>query len=581
MLDRMIPLALIGEHLIALVVTWTCAILAGLPLLALLRIRLGVGAAMLLGVAFWSVVLYVFPFSGGLLLAMALVVVALTACWVRRTMSAPLATAWQPLSWPNLVLFLGCGSYATILFTNYVPPGMDGSMHMTSARLIAEQAGLPRSYAPFAPQLVFPAVNLGLPTLAAVSIQLGCTPPAAMLAAEQLTFAAFILATYLVLRLWTTGLTAAWLAALAAWTSRGMQETIGWGGFPTVMSLALGLLAARLIIDVMRRPALLSAVPLGITIASLPLVHGVSAAVWLYAVAPVVLIVAVARSRCRRQGLLTLMAAAPVACLILAAYRTFGQTAVSDADLAWTRAWQQGYAPKMQGWSAVFLALNYMRSQAGTLTIWVALPALGILCWCRHVRSVLALTALAVLLAMLIINVHYWTLPLSMLLYPERVVYWATPLAALAIALALRTVPVRRRSVLATLVVVGLLYPASVRHRSGYQDVAVHPLVTRAAWEALDWAAHHLHPERDYVSSEYYSAGSYLPGVAGVATSGWHAHHFILEEAKAVLGARPVTHVFVERGPLPPGEVVFRNADAAIIRIPSTNPTAHSDRSRR
>lgn len=574
MIDGMIPLTLVGEHLFALVMIWMCAILAGMPLAALLRIRLGIGAAMMLGVAYWSVSLYVLPFSGGLLLTMAIAVAALIALWLRRAVSPPVTRGWQPLSWPNLVLFLGCSSYATILFTNYVPPGMDGSMHMTSARLIAEQTGLPRNYAPFAPELVFPAVNLGLPTLAAVTMRLGCTPAAAMLAAEQLTFSAFILATYLVLRLWTTGLTAAWLAVLAAWSSRNMQETIGWGGFPTVMSLALGLLAARLLIDVLRRPALVSAVPAGILIASLPLVHGVSAAVWIYAVAPVALIVALVRSRCRKQGLLTLSAAAVVACMMLAAYRVFGHVAVSDADLAWTRDWQQGYAPKMQGWTAVFMALNYLRSQAGSMTIWVGLLAIGMLCWRRQQRSVAALAAIALLLAMLIINVHYWTLPLSMLLYPERVAYWGTPLAALAIALGLRTVPGRQRSLLATLVVTGLLCPAGVRHWSGYQQVAVHPQVTRAAWQALDWAAHHLDAEHDYVASAYSSAGSYLPGVAGIATSGWHAHHFIMEEAQAVLQTRPVTHVFVLHGPLPPGEVVYHNADAAIIRIPSSASTA-------
>lgn len=563
----MIPLPLLLEHLYAVIVTMAAAAIAGLPVANMLRIRLGLPGALLLGVAYWAVALYLFPFSGGLHVAMitatSLRLVTILSMQARGRQSERAARH----TW---ILVVGCASYATFLCTSYVPMGMDASMHTTSARLIAEQAGLPESYAPFAPQLVFPAVNLGLPTLAAVAIRLGSTPASAMLAAEHLTFTCFILATYLVLRPWMRGSSAACLAVLAAWSSRGMQETLGWGGFPTVMSLALGLLAARLLIDIQRRPSFNAVVPLGTIIAALPLVHGVSAAIWVYTIAPVAFVVGLAKSRQRSRGIAALGIAGCITLICLLAYRSAGYTALQESEIAWTRDWQAGYAPEGEGFRLLLNSLNYIKTYAGSLLIWAGVIATGVLLARRRFTAAIGLTGIALLLALVVANSRHWLLPFSMLLYPERAVYWGTPLAAVAIAMMLRAIPIQQRSLVTMLLVGGLLIPSLLRHYQSFQRVAFRPEVTREGWETLEWAREYLDQQNDYVAAPYNSAGSYLPAVAGVATTGWHAHHFLHEEAKAMARTRTLTHIFVPRGvPLPAGQVLFHNDNAAIIRLPS------------
>src|SRR5207249_609254 len=139
-------------------------------------------------------------------------------------------------SWSTLILVLGSLPYVTTLLFHYVPFGMDGSMHTTAAVLIARSGGLPDSYAPFAPDLVFPPLNLGLPTVAGIAIRWGGEPAAVMLACHHLTFTLLILATYLLLRSWIACTPAALLAVVSVWCARASQASLEWGGFPTVLS---------------------------------------------------------------------------------------------------------------------------------------------------------------------------------------------------------------------------------------------------------------------------------------------------------------------------------------------------------
>ena len=570
----MIPTNLLLEHFFALGLLWGWALVAGLPLIVMLRVPLGLTAAVPLGISYWTIALYLFCFPYGLICAAALAVCGATAVLCFRCPSA-LRTpfTWAP-SKAGLILLIGCGAYVTLLFTHYVPPGMDASMYATAARLIAEHYRLPYNYAPIVSQLNLPAVNLGIPALAAVAIWCGVSPVSAILASEQLTFAVLILTTYFLLRLWTTRLVAAFLAVYATWNAVGVQKTVEWGGFPTVMALALGLFAVRLLIDLIRRPSYRTALPLGFTVASVPLVHGVSAAVWLYAAAPMVLLLVIKSRRWWWAAMKPLAASAAIAALILTVYLAVGRVVISGAALDWVRDWQARYAPKNEGRLALFSGLPYIwRTEKNALR--AGLLAAGVLLVRRRYYPVIALAASTFVFSLLIVNSKHWLLPLSVLLYPERVVYWTAPLSAVAMALAWQSLPAGARRLLATrLLVAGVLaLIAFAGHVQSFQRTAFRPKISQAQWQALLWAAENLDREHDYVSAAYNSAGSYLPAVAGIATTGWHLHLLALEDAKIVLRDRVPTHQFLVRGvertdpDLSPGDVVFENREITILRL--------------
>ncbi len=566
----MIPINLLLEHFLALGLLWAWALVAGLPLIILLRVPLGLTAAVPLGITVWTIALYVFCFPHGLICAAALGVLSATAVW-RCCPSVSRTPFTRVPSKSGLILLIGCAAYATLLVTHYVPPGMDASMYATAARLIAQQQRLPYTYAPIVPQLHLPAVNLGIPALAAVAIWCGVSPVSAILASEQLTFSVFILTTYFLLRLWTTRLVAAFLAVYATWNAAGVQKTVEWGGFPTVMALALGLFAMRLLIDLTRRPSYRTALPLGFTVASVPLVHGISAAVWLYAAAPMVLLLMI-KSRQRRAAMKPLAASAGIALLVVAVYFAVGRVVISGAALDWVRDWQARYAPRNEGWLALFSGLPYIRQTEGN-AFRAGLLAAGVLLIRRRYYPVIAVAASTLVLSLLIANSKHWLLPLSALLYPERVVYWTAPLSAVAMALAWQSLSTKvRRSPMGRLIVPGVLALIAFGSQvQNFQRSAFRPTITRPQWQALLWAAENLDREHDYVSASYNSTGSYLPAVAGIATTGWHLHFLALEDARIALRDRVPTHRFLVRGAertdLSPSDVVFENSDVTILRL--------------
>jgi hypothetical protein len=602
----MIPFELLLEHGKALLAVWAVVFAAGIPVAALLRQRLGVAGRVLTGIVAWTVALYVIPFEGGLDVAMVAAVVG--TAWVawhrfrlvwrvrsKRCGNLPLsnsgitvaASAPQPGDrdqreefWTAGLLFLGCSVYATLLLWNYVPLGVDAGMVGTSARMIALHRALPQNYDPLFPELFFPTVNLGLPTIGSIAIRLGCEPASVVLALAQLSYSAWILAAYLMLRSWVRPAPAAVLAVVQAWGARWAQNTIGWGGFPTVAGMAVGLFAVRLLWDTVRHQGVRPALSLGLTVGAIPLVHGVSAAVWLYVAAPVMGLVLLWSTPQRGRTLATLAAAAGISLAVLGCYVLRGQFHMSQFELDWSLEHLRLDAPEGTDGPALLLScLGYLIRYSGSLVAWLGAASVAALVVVGRWRSALALLAGVALLVVLLANAQWSVLPFSMMLYPNRAVYWGGPLAAAALALAWQAVGQRWqflvRPPLGIAVSVLLLAAAFSQHIPQYQKAVWERPVGKDGWEALRWAHAHLQPRTTFILAGYGSVGSYLPACAGLPTSAWEIHHCAMEESRDILGRLPPTHRLIDHDfdntPVPPGRVLFQNATVVIVELkPST-----------
>lgn len=222
----MVSWSILWEHFTALVLVWAWVALAGFALLPILRLRVGLVGAPLVGVVYWTLALYLLPFAGGLDVAAASIDVLAIVAGVRLSRSGAWMPVWKSVAGSTLILVIGSLPYLTTLLYHYVPFGMDESMHTTAAVLIARSGGLPDSHAPFAPDLNFPPMNLGLPTVASIAIRWGGEPVAVMLACHHLTFTLLILATYLLLRSWIARTPAALLSVVSVWTARAGQASL-------------------------------------------------------------------------------------------------------------------------------------------------------------------------------------------------------------------------------------------------------------------------------------------------------------------------------------------------------------------
>jgi len=567
--SALVSWTILGEHGLALALICGCVSLPGLALLAILRLNVSWATAPLLGIVYWTVSLYLLPFAHGLDVAIALsIVLVLAGTWIEGLPSR------HESSWTTLTLLLGSLPYASTLLFHYVPFGMDGSMHTTAATLIARAGGLPTTHAPFADDVPFPPMNLGLPTVAAVAIRLGADPASAMLACHHLTFTSLILASYVLLTCWTDRATSALLSVATVWMARASQASLEWGGFPTVLSIAVGLLAGRLLFKHADGANWRLSLATGAAVMSIPLVHGIGGGTWLYCVAPWITAATMMRSRAKAATVRGLFLTVVVAAVILMMYRSAGLMDVTSHDLNWTHDWQRRAAPLSD--PIVLGAFEYVRKDAGSMLVVAGWIACGMLAVQRQWLSAMLVSGAWLTLAIVVANSQWWVLPASFLLYPERTIYWVGPLSAVGLALAWRAVPtfVNPPKVVGISLAIGMLILAGYCHNQYYQRIVRSDFINEDRWEALAWAKQNLRPGRDFVHAPYGSTGAFLPGLAHVGCTGAHHHHFVARAVEASMSRRKATHMLVDRShapdqDIPRGRIVFSKGSILIVAVAS------------
>jgi hypothetical protein len=548
----MVPGEQVFDHAHALAAVWAAAVVAGYPLSRLLAAPLrsrGRWAALpLLGAAYWALSLYVFAFRGGLAVALAVAAVACVIALLRmpRRRGRRRRRHWAA----GAVLFVGCAVYVTPLATQYLPRGMDGSRYAVNARLIAARMGLPRHCGPFAPQIPFGAANHGAPALAAVAVMAGASAPGATLAVDTFTMACMVLALYVLLRLATRRGTAATLAVACTWLARSLQLTVGWGGLPGVLALAVGMLALRQTVDVFRRGGLAPAAGAGISLAALPLLHGAAAACWLHTLAPVAAAAGAIVSRQRGRGLLAALLAMAVAAAGIGIYFAAGRPHFDPGAVEWIRTWTtQWISASQTRWPEA--VGRYMLKYIGLPLALLLAAAAAYLALRRRWAALTVLAAVVALTALVLANARLRWLPAAVLLYPERAREMPVVAAAVALAAAWRARSWRGRRIdRPALVAAALLLGAWFQHVHSYQNVVVRAEISGEAWRVLQWAKGNLDGRSAYVANLYGTAGAYLPAVAGVAATDWHAHvadQMVSDER--MRRTRRVTHVlWIDRG---------------------------------
>jgi len=546
----MIPPAELLSHLWAWALVWALVILPGAAMARLLpaplRNRESWAAWPMLGAAYWAAAVYLLPIPYALPAALVLVVAMAALAILRPNRPRGAANRRRhPLA--GMILAAGCLSYATPLFVQHVPHGMDASRYAAGAPLVAANAyRLPRTLDPLVPGVPFGASNHGATVLAAMTLPLGAASWEAVIAESHLAFACLVLGSYLLLRLFSRRLTSACVAVASAWFTRNSQYTLGWGGWTNMLCLGMALLATRAIIDSWRRGGLRGAAPLGLLIGALPLIQGTVAAGWLYVAVPAAALTGALCSRRRRAGLAACLAGAAVAAVVLGAYvLTAHPTLTADAK-AWIHDWQRLHGPDGEGWSLVAAVAPYVARATDENLFYLGAAALAFLLARGRWRPAALLLLATATVAAIIVNHESWLLPGSPLLYPERALYWTPVIAGACVALAWRALPARvrsdRRVMLACAAV--LFAWSFARHMEYYQKVAREKVISEPAWRALLWARENLRGRGAVVADAYNTAGAYLPAVAEVAATQYHLHVDQICPRQPLPPPRTPTHVF-------------------------------------
>lgn len=498
---------------------------------------------------FWMAVFWLLPGLGlGLATAfrtLGLAAIGAAAGLAWRTRGSPgAAPRWSRVAAGALFAAAVLALRAWPLRDSFAPAGADMSMHTYLAQMILRADGVPSSYRPILPIDTFGTFPVGFHTLSALLASLTDLPAyraafvCAACAHALLTFALFALA-----RTSVGDLPALAAAVVFSFLVKEPQGMVTWGGNPTVMAIAFAALFAATLVrfaDWDGWDVLLSAASL----AAVLLLHTIVFVQTCYAIGVPFAAAQLASGRALQRKTLARAAGLGLATLVI----TLPYLAGLETDIAtpevreWIRHWVRDTHHAWHGSlaNAAWTLPRYVLHRHGDrLLAYAGIACLGGARLWRRDRPLLwqQLGVLAALF-LLLLDTHYWILPLSYLVYPERTAAMTSlPLSVLfahglvwlwerRVLLARAPAPLRAAALLALALPALLLFESGMRRcfRDRYvAGSAAQSSVTAHDLEAIGWLASHAAPG-DRVVTNYGDAGLWIPGIAFLPVTAAHVN---------------------------------------------------------
>jgi len=418
-------------------------------------------------------------------------------------------------------------------------PGCDIAMHGYVTRLIMEQQGLPGTYNPLLPVEQFGSYSAGFHFISATCAMFN--PDWLM---EGLSIATAI--SYLVaicglaffLTLFASARTAFVVAMVVFWFHRSLQYVVNWGGTPSVLSLGLVFCAIAFIGYALRERSYLFFIMGTVSWCSAVLTHLIPAYtglylcvglvgywIWLFRPSWIFLV--------KTLGIAALVASI---CLMPFVLRMDGNTSPELSKMIWN--WQHRMMNYVGGgdfFTNAFHLLGELKFGLSDLTVIAASICLMWMLFRKRFHGLGMVLGIALLLFVLIINTGYWVLPLSELLYPERVMYFYVVPMGIWICLMVEDMKVyfsvRRKVVITSLGAIALvvaLYNCWDRYLDGIIDSKRN--YDSAMREGFEWIGKHTASDA-VIHVAYNTEGMWVPALSYRATNGTHLHFIHLVDS--------------------------------------------------
>ena len=436
------------------------------------------------------------------------------------------------------------------------PAGADMSMHSYMAALIAATDGVPSSHRPLLPIDSFGAYPAGFQTLMALMSILGDIPihrAALLMEVTSLTF--LTLAFYGFLRVFWNRPISAMVALLVTFLPRNPQYFIQWGGDPTLLALALLVLALGFLPRLKEQISWGTCGLCALIVAASVLTHLIPAVGLLYASIPVVVYIGI-RGLSSQRGeigcvLRNMLGIGVISMLLIAiCLPHWLSTEVSATEVEWVKQFQQRWSGGAWGGTlgnAVLTIPQYLTTKIfggsflvlsglGLVTLALRRPPLALAC------AIWGLTVVG-----LVINSMYWVLPLSYAIYPERVAVLLLLPFALGIAALLdsaRALVAKRDFMLWVMAGLVLFVAVSSNEKLLYKGLIPNSLVTPADLQAMQWIQANTHP-RAVFRNQYGDAGLWIPAIAFRSITDPHLNPFYFDEFRAASGGLEARYVYI------------------------------------
>jgi hypothetical protein len=436
------------------------------------------------------------------------------------------------------------------------PAGGDMTMHGYMAALIVAADSVPSSHQPLLPIGRFGAYPAGFQTLTALMSLLGGLPVyRSALLMEVSTLSVLTFAFYGFLRVFWDRPTSALAALLVTFLPRNPQYVIQWGGDPTLLALALLVIAAGFL------PWFREAMTLGtwalcaLMVAASMFTHLIPVIAVLYAAIPLAVyggIYGISQQRSEMGYVIRNMMGIGVisALLFTVCLSNLLSTEVSAAEIEWVMRFQREWSGGAWGGTLgnALITIPYYLTEKIFGGFFVGLGCLGLLtlALCRPYLAVAsALWALTVV--GLVINSMYWILPLSYAIYPERVALLFLLPFALGIGALLDGIRHRwpkKNAIVWIMVALVLFVAVRENERLLYKGLVPNSLLTKADLTAMWWIQENTNPGAVF-HNRYGDAGLWLPAIAFRPITDPHLNPFYFDEFRAASAGLNAQYVYV------------------------------------
>jgi hypothetical protein len=420
-------------------------------------------------------------------------------------------------------------------------------MHGYISRLIINNNGVPLTYDPFLPDSPFGGYSAGYQALTALFA--GMKPNFLHEAINIISVFVYVLllvnmgAFY---RLFVSGRYATLAALFTLLIASSLKTTIGWGGNPTILAIALCVCFFTLLIKgINERNAIvlrLAAVP----VAAVPIIHAIPAVACLYISIPLVAYMVFVNLNDWKWLFKNLLIMGVIAGLCVLPFVLNFHNDSSEELTKMIRAWQydmMNYTLTDSLAHNLLACLTQIIYRAGDpMAIIFALGMLVMMI--KGERKAVTLLLLVIgYLYLLVFNCVYWVLPLSEILYPERVMYFIIILMGIPLGYFLRflaewssAIPARRwvQYVLLT----GLFGMGIDSFWKGFALSILRNnkvVCDTPAMDAFKWAETNTSANAQFTCT-YADMGMWIPAFANRATIGTHIHfiHEVTHRFKAM-----------------------------------------------
>lgn len=504
-------------------------------------------AAIVTTAALWICYFYFISFLGLTIISGGIFI--LTLCIILIVISRPsikLMSRWMLLGFSVLT-----APYLFGYFFSGMLPGSDSAMHGYITRLIIEKNGLPDSYMPLLPDDSFGAYSAGFHLMAAIASSL--EPQWLMDGLSFATALSYVIAIcglVFVLTLVVPIHLALPVGLVAFWFHRSLHYVVNWGGSPSVLSLGFVLVALAFFGYALRQRSYFWFMLGSACWSAAALTHLIPAYIGFYLIL-VVCVYWILEWKVDKKFVLksALIGITAIACLLapfLMQANAYGSEQLSSMIFTWQQR-MLDHAIRGDFVGDISRLLSKVKFDLSDLTLVATTASLLWLIFRGRWRQVMLPFYLFFLFIILIWNSGYWVLPMSELVYPERVIYffilpcaWLMAFATAELEVALRNQMVFIKYVLAiSFVVVGIQncfdrYAGCIVDSGRHYDSEVQA--------GFGWLARNTDADA-VVHVTNHSEGIWVPALSYRAAVGTHVHFIhLVDSVMEKLNVLPVDH---------------------------------------